>query len=63
MNKQYLHPLLKKHDKGTRTIPSVAKNLPHVISEEELPTLKNEWLDYRTSDIPAEWSEDETKTM
>ena len=57
-NLQFLHPLLKTSDKGSRAITSVARKLPHVISEEEIPSLKNEWFEYSTSYVPKEWSED-----
>ena len=56
---QSLHPLLKMSDKGQKAITFVAKKLPHVIGENEIPSLKNEWLDYSTSEVPNEWSEDE----
>ena len=58
-NMQYLHPFLKKHKKGTSAITCVTKKLPHVVPEEELPTLKIKWLEYCTSDTPTEWPEDE----
>ncbi|KAH3714986.1 hypothetical protein DPMN_057689 [Dreissena polymorpha] len=56
---QYLHPLFKDHKMGSTAISSIAKKLPHVINEEQLPTLKHEWFDYSTSEITAEWSKDE----
>ena len=56
---QFLHPLLKMSDKGPKAITLVAKKLPHVLGEDEMSSLKKEWLDYSTSEVPREWSEDE----
>jgi len=47
------------NDKGPKAITLVAKKLPYVIGEDEMPSLKNKWLDYSTSEVPKEWSEDE----
>lgn len=62
-----LHPSMQKEATCVGAVRRISKKLPHVITEEEISLITDEWKIYQEADIPLSWSEesyeDETNSV
>ena len=54
-----LHPVSQKKEWCVRAIGRIAKQMPHVIKEEGIVLVRDEWRAYMAVDIPEEWYQTE----
>ena len=50
-----LNPQLQKVNEGLHAAQQIARRIPQVITEEEIPQLTDEWKVYQVQDIPENW--------
>ncbi len=50
-----LNPQLQKVNEGMQAVQQIARKLPQIITEEEIPILTDEWKVYQAQDIPNDW--------
>jgi hypothetical protein len=52
---QCLQPLLRKDESSRNSILHLARNVPHLLTNEEVDRVGAEWRIYQMADIPDDW--------
>ena len=50
-----LHPKMQEVECGERCIRRIAQKLPHVIKDDQIPSVVDEWKLYQHQEIPEDW--------
>ncbi|CAF2442928.1 unnamed protein product [Rotaria sp. Silwood2] len=54
---RFIHPLSRQHESTRNSMMIVARELPHLLSDDDLDQLSAEWRLYENETIPNEWYE------
>ncbi|CAF4588684.1 unnamed protein product [Rotaria sp. Silwood2] len=52
---RFIHPLLRQHESTRNSMMIVARELPHLLSDDDLDQLNAEWRLYVNETVPIEW--------
>ncbi|CAF3441207.1 unnamed protein product [Rotaria socialis] len=59
-NLQFMHPLQRHHESSSKSLMIIARDLPQLLSDDNLDYLNVEWRLYENETIPEEWYQQKT---
>ncbi|CAF4128443.1 unnamed protein product [Rotaria magnacalcarata] len=59
-NLQFMHPLQRHHESSSKSLMIIARDLPQLLSDDDLDYLNGEWRLYENETIPEEWYQQKT---